>query len=83
MFIRGFFFSGGFSGAFCNMVNIFTCSCPNRSGVGTIDSPDSDALSTGGGSTPTAPPVLSTAPPSTEYWGGAVQKVLGGGSTLF
>ena len=24
----------------CNMVNIFTCRCPNRSGVGAIDSPD-------------------------------------------
>ena len=26
--------------SFCNMVNIFTCRCPNRSGVGAIDSPD-------------------------------------------
>ena len=36
----GFFFRGVVSGAFCNMVNIFTCRCPNRSGVGAIDSPD-------------------------------------------
>ena len=28
-----------FWGNFCNMVNI-TCRCPNRSGVGAIDSPD-------------------------------------------
>ena len=28
---------GLFSGPFCNMVNIFTCRCPNRSGVGAID----------------------------------------------
>ena len=27
-----FFFSGIFSANFCNMVNLFTCRCPNRSG---------------------------------------------------
>ena len=36
----GMFFRGIFSVNFCNMVNIFTCRCPNRSGVGAIDSPD-------------------------------------------
>ena len=35
----GFFFRERFWGNFCNMVNIFTCRCPN-SGVGAIDSPD-------------------------------------------
>ena len=35
-----FFFRERFWGNFCNMVNIFTCRCPNRSGVGAIDSPD-------------------------------------------
>ena len=35
-----FFFRGRFSGAFCNMVNILICRCPNRSGLGAIDSPD-------------------------------------------
>ena len=34
------FFKGRFWGNFCNMVNIFTCRCANRSGVGAIDSPD-------------------------------------------
>ena len=27
-------------GNFCNMVNIFTCRCPNQSGVGAIDNSD-------------------------------------------
>ena len=36
----GIFFRVGVSGFFCNMVNIFICRCPNRSGVGAIDSPD-------------------------------------------
>ena len=36
----GIFFRGRFSGAFCNMANIFTSRCPNRFGVGAIDSPD-------------------------------------------
>ena len=40
VWIWGIFFRGVFSGAFCNMVNIFTCRCPNQSGVGAIDSPD-------------------------------------------
>ena len=35
-----FFFRERFWANFCNMVNIFTCRCPNRSGVGAIDSPD-------------------------------------------
>ena len=35
-----FFFRERFWATFCNMVNIFTCRCPNRSGVGVIDSPD-------------------------------------------
>ena len=34
------FFRGWIWDTFCNMVNIFTCRCPNRSGVGAIDSPD-------------------------------------------
>eukprot|EP00493_Phyllostaurus_siculus_P017351 UN17618 len=34
------FFKRRFWGNFYNMVNIFTCRCPNRSGVGVIDSPD-------------------------------------------
>ena len=38
--IYGDFFRGKFSATFCNMVNIFTCKCPNRSGVGAVDSPD-------------------------------------------
>eukprot|EP00493_Phyllostaurus_siculus_P020424 UN20749 len=39
-YVCGDFFRGRFSGSFCNMVNIFSCRCPNRSGVGAIDSPD-------------------------------------------
>ena len=35
-----YFFRKRFWANFCNMVNIFTCRCPNRSGVGAIDSPD-------------------------------------------
>ena len=35
-----FFFRGGFWATFCNMVNIFTCRRPNRSGVGAIDITD-------------------------------------------
>ena len=27
-------------GAFFQMINIFACTCPNRSGVGVIDNPD-------------------------------------------
>ena len=38
-YVGDFFFRGRFSGGFCNMVNIFTCRCPNRSGVGAIDNP--------------------------------------------
>ena len=38
--ILGFFFTGRFSRTFCNMVNTFTCRCPNRSGISAIDSPD-------------------------------------------
>ena len=38
--IWGFFFREGFWATFCNMVNIFTCRRPNRSGVGAMDSPD-------------------------------------------
>ena len=33
------FFRERFWGYFCNMVNIFTCRYPNRSGVGAIDNP--------------------------------------------
>ena len=36
----GDFFRSVVSVNFCNMLNIFTCRCPNRSGVGAIDSPD-------------------------------------------
>ena len=36
----GIFFRRDIWANFCNMVNIFTCRCPNRSGVGAIDSPD-------------------------------------------
>ena len=36
----GIFLRRDISVNFCNMVNIFTCRCPNRSGVGAIDSPD-------------------------------------------
>ena len=36
----GFFLGCGNEGFFSIMVNIFTCRCPNRSGVGAIDSPD-------------------------------------------
>ena len=36
----GDFFRRDICANFCNMVNIFTCRCPNRSGVGAIDSPD-------------------------------------------
>ena len=39
-FIEGDTFFGGRGTNFCNMVDIFTCRCPNRSGVGAIDSPD-------------------------------------------
>ena len=35
-----FFFRRDIWGNFCNMANILTCRCPNRSGVGAIDSPD-------------------------------------------
>ena len=33
-----FVFLGG--GAFWKVINIFACTCPNRSGVGAIDNPD-------------------------------------------
>ena len=33
-------FLGGGSRQFCKMVNIFTYTCPNHSGVSAIDSPD-------------------------------------------
>ena len=36
----GIFFRRDIWADFCNMVNIFTCRCPNRSGVGAVDSPD-------------------------------------------
>ena len=36
----GLFFRRRFWANFCNIVNIFTCRCPNRSGIGAIDSPD-------------------------------------------
>ena len=35
-----FFFRGGVWGPFFLMINIFACTCPNRSGVGAIDNPD-------------------------------------------
>ena len=35
-----FVFRRNIWGTFCNMINIFTCRCPNRSEVGAIDSPD-------------------------------------------
>ena len=35
-----FFFRGGVWGPFFKMINIFACTCPNRSGVGAIDNPD-------------------------------------------
>ena len=36
----GIFFRERKWGTFCNMVNIFTCRCPNLSAVGAIDYPD-------------------------------------------
>ena len=38
--LDGDFFYEEVLGSFCNMVNIFTCRCPNRFEVGGIDSPD-------------------------------------------
>ena len=43
-FFRGFcnlgIFLGGGCRPFFKMINIFACTCPNRSGVGAIDNPD-------------------------------------------
>ena len=36
----GNFFREGFWGPFWKVINIFACTCPNRSGVGSIDNPD-------------------------------------------
>ena len=36
----GNFFFGGGCRAFFKMINIFACTCPNRSGNGAIDNPD-------------------------------------------
>ena len=38
--MREFFFLGGGCWSFFKMINIFACTCPNRSGVGAIDNPD-------------------------------------------
>ena len=34
------FLGGVLCGPFFKMINIFACTCPNRSGVGAIDNPD-------------------------------------------
>ena len=35
-----FFFRGGVCRPFWKVINIFACTCPNRSGVGSVDNPD-------------------------------------------
>ena len=40
MMIGDFCFRGGGCRPFFKMINIFACTCPNRSGVGAIDNPD-------------------------------------------
>ena len=35
-----FFLGGGGCRPFFKLINIFACTCPNRSGVGAIDNPD-------------------------------------------
>ena len=39
-FNRGIFLGGVGCRPFFKMINIFACTCPNRSGVGAIDNPD-------------------------------------------